>query len=168
MSKIINLYTDGACSGNPGPGGWGVLMLAREGGAVVKERTLHGGEALTTNNRMELGDPNNQPEYERLRAYCPYTNLEAKSYPAMLVRTSFNDSQVMYWEPAKYVARLRALSSSPDSNSEILTNPLLFKTNMSAGHGGASGRYDAIKDTAWDFAFVMKVLEMTPETGVAA
>ena len=119
---------------------------------------------LTIGEYEEWGDPNNKSEYERLCAYCPYTNLKAKSYPAMLVRTSFNDSQVMYWEPAKYVARLRAFSSNLETNPAMPTNPLLFKTNMSAGHGGASGRYDAIKDTAWDFAFVMKVLEMTPET----
>ena len=65
----------------------------------------------------------------------------------MLIRTSLNDSQVMYWEPAKYVAKLRAMKTDK--------NPLVFKTNMGAGHGGASGRYDALKDTAFDYAFVL-------------
>ena len=68
----------------------------------------------------------------------------------MLVRTSLNDSQVMYWEPAKYVAKLRALKTDK--------NPLLLKVNMAAGHGGASGRYDALKDLAFDYAFVLTQL----------
>jgi len=90
-----------------------------------------------------------------MKTYCPYTNLEAKAYPAMLVRTSFNDSQVMYWEPAKYVAKLRALKTD--------RNLLLFKTNMAAGHGGASGRYDAFRDTAFDYAFLLTQLGVTTE-----
>jgi oligopeptidase B len=84
-------------------------------------------------------------------AYSPYDNITAQDYPAMLVRTSYNDSQVMYWEPAKYVAKLRALKTD--------TNTLLFKVNMQpAGHGGQSGRYDRLRDTAWDYAFVLSQL----------
>ncbi len=82
--------------------------------------------------------------------YSPYDNLEAKAYPAMLVKTSLYDSQVMYWEPAKYVARLRTLKK--DGNS------LLLHTNMTAGHGGASGRYDYLKEVALDYAFIMREL----------
>jgi oligopeptidase B len=85
-----------------------------------------------------------------MKRYCPYTNAGAgRRYPAMLVRTSLNDSQVMYWEPAKYVAKLRATAS---------TNGLLFKINMDAGHGGASGRYDALRETALDYAFILTQL----------
>ena len=79
--------------------------------------------------------------------YCPYTNLAAEAYPAMLVQTSLNDSQVMYWEPAKYVAKLRTLKTDD--------NPLLLKTNMAGGHGGASGRYDRLREIAFDYAFIL-------------
>ncbi len=84
----------------------------------------------------------------RWSAFPPYDNIEAKTYPNMLVRTSFNDSQVMYWEPAKYVAKMRALRT--DHNTVIL------KTNMNpAGHGGASGRYDRLHETAFDYAYFL-------------
>jgi oligopeptidase B len=102
---------------------------------------------LTVGEFEEWGNPRNQDEYEYIKGYCPYTNLERKPYPPMLVRTSLNDSQVMYWEPAKYVAKLRALKTDD--------NPLLLKTNMGAGHGGASGRYDALRETAFDYAFML-------------
>jgi oligopeptidase B len=88
-----------------------------------------------------------------MREYCPYSNLKPAAYPAMLVRTAFNDSQVMYWEPAKYVARLRNLKT--DSNS------LLLLTNMGAGHGGASGRYDRLREIATDYAFILSVVNGT-------
>src|SRR5262249_46169074 len=102
---------------------------------------------LTVQEYLEWGNPNNKTEYDYMKSYCPYTNLAAKAYPAMLVRTSFNDSQVMYWEPAKYVAKLRSLKTDP--------NVLLFKCNMAAGHGGASGRYDALRETAFAYAFLL-------------
>ena len=83
-----------------------------------------------------------------MRSYSPYDNIEAKRYPTILVRTSLNDSQVMYWEPAKYVARLRAMKTD--------NNPLLFRIKLGGGgHGGASGRYDALRDTAFDYAFML-------------
>lgn len=108
---------------------------------------------LTAGEWEEWGDPRQPEDYEYMKSYCPYTNLEAKAYPAMLVRTAFHDSQVMYWEPAKYVARLRTLKSD--------ANVLLLKTNMAAGHGGASGRYDALRETAFDYAFVLGQLGIT-------
>ena len=89
-------------------------------------------------------------EYEYIRTYSPYENLKKGAYPAMLVMTSFNDSQVFYHEPAKYVARLRTLKTD--------SNPLLLKTNMAAGHGGASGRYDYLHETAFEWAFVLAQL----------
>jgi oligopeptidase B len=103
---------------------------------------------LTVGEYEEWGDPNEREQYERLKAYCPYTNLAAKDYPSILVKTSLNDSQVMYWEPAKYVAKLRTLKTDG--------NPLLFKTNMGAGHGGSSGRYDFLREVAFDYAFVLR------------
>jgi oligopeptidase B len=105
---------------------------------------------LTVGEFEEWGNPKIREHYECMKRYCPYTNAgEGRRYPAMLVRTSLNDSQVMYWEPAKYVARLRATAS---------TNGLLFKINMDAGHGGASGRYDALRETALDYAFILTEL----------
>jgi oligopeptidase B len=106
---------------------------------------------LTVGEYEEWGNPNVPEDYFRIKAYCPYTNIRAQAYPTMLVRTSLQDSQVMYWEPAKYVARLRA--------SKTDDNPLVFKINMAAGHGGASGRYDYLKETAFDYAFVLTHLQ---------
>src|SRR3989338_3135432 len=103
---------------------------------------------LTIGEFEEWGNPKIHAQYEYLKSYCPYTNLAAGRYPAMLVRTSLNDSQVMYWEPAKYVARLRTLKTDDA--------PLLLKVNLAAGHGGASGRYDAIREGAFDYAFVLQ------------
>jgi oligopeptidase B len=102
---------------------------------------------LTVGEFEEWGNPKIREHYESMKTYCPYTNLEAKSYPVMLVKTSLNDSQVMFWEPAKYVARLRALKT--DANLQ------LFKINMSAGHGGSSGRYDYLREVAFDYAFLL-------------
>ncbi|MCM2256615.1 MAG: S9 family peptidase [Vicinamibacteria bacterium] len=108
---------------------------------------------LTAGEWEEWGDPRQDADYRHMKSYCPYTNLRAQAYPTMLVKTSFNDSQVMYWEPAKYVAKLRTLKTDD--------NPLLFKTNMAAGHGGASGRYDALREAAFDYAFVLSQLGIT-------
>jgi oligopeptidase B len=102
---------------------------------------------LTVGEYEEWGNPAKKDEYDTIKAYCPYTNLKKGAYPAMLVKTSFNDSQVFYHEPAKYVARLRTLKTD--------STPLLLKTNMAAGHGGASGRYDYLHEIALDEAFLL-------------
>jgi oligopeptidase B len=102
---------------------------------------------LTVGEFEEWGNPKKKAEYDYIKTYCPYTNLERKDYPAILVKTSFNDSQVMYWEPAKYVARLRTLKTDD--------NVLILKTNMAAGHGGSSGRYDRLREIAFDYAFIL-------------
>jgi oligopeptidase B len=110
---------------------------------------------LTAGEWEEWGDPiRNAEHYRYMKSYSPYDNLEAKAYPILAVKTSFNDSQVMYWEPAKYVARLRTLKTD--------RNPLLLKTNMAAGHGGASGRYDRLREVAWDYAFILSSLGIEP------
>jgi oligopeptidase B len=101
---------------------------------------------LTVGEFEEWGNPKVREHYEVIKRYCPYTNLGPRRYPALLVRTALNDSQVMYWEPAKYVARLRALS--PET-------PVLLKINQAAGHGGPSGRYDALRELAFDYAFIL-------------
>jgi oligopeptidase B len=103
---------------------------------------------LTVGEFEEWGNPAaNKAEYDYIKSYDPYRNLRAQAYPAMLVKTSLNDSQVMYWEPAKYVARLRELKKD--------SRPLVFKINMAAGHGGSSGRYDRLKEVAFDYSFVL-------------
>ncbi|HJU84325.1 MAG TPA: S9 family peptidase [Holophagaceae bacterium] len=103
---------------------------------------------LTVGEYLEWGNPNDKAAYDYMRSYSPYDNLAKKAYPAILVTTSFNDSQVMYWEPAKYVARLRTLKTDG--------NPLLLKCKMDpAGHGGASGRYDVLRDRAWELAWML-------------
>lgn len=102
---------------------------------------------LTVGEYEEWGDPRIAEDYFYMKSYCPYTNLAAIAYPAMLVKTGLNDSQVMYWEPAKYVAKLRTLKTDGHA--------LLLKTNMGAGHGGASGRYDYLREIALDYAFLL-------------
>ncbi|HWT00890.1 MAG TPA: S9 family peptidase [Pyrinomonadaceae bacterium] len=106
---------------------------------------------LTVGEWEEWGNPvKSKEEYLYMKSYSPYDNIEPKAYPAMLVTTSLNDSQVLYHEPAKYVAKLRATKTDK--------NPLLLKTNMGAGHGGAAGRYDYLKETAFDYAFILTQL----------
>ena len=103
---------------------------------------------LTVGEFEEWGNPKEKPAFDYMITYSPYDNVEAKTYPNMLVKTSFNDSQVMYWEPAKYVAKMRALRTDH--------NLLIMKTNLNpAGHGGASGRYDRLKEAAFDYAFIL-------------
>ncbi|GLH72089.1 oligopeptidase B [Geothrix limicola] len=103
---------------------------------------------LTVGEYLEWGNPNEKAAFDYMRAYSPYDNLQKKAYPAMLVTSSFNDSQVMYWEPAKYVAKLRTLKTD--------RHPLLLKMKMEpAGHGGASGRYDRLMDTAFEYAWML-------------
>ena len=109
---------------------------------------------LTVGEYEEWGNPGVEEQFGWMRSYDPYTNLAAGDYPPMLVRTSLNDSQVMYWEPAKYVARLRTLKSNDA--------PLLLVTNMGAGHGGASGRYDRLREIAMDYAFLLVALRVEP------
>jgi oligopeptidase B len=106
---------------------------------------------LTTEEYTEWGNPNVAQEYSWIRAYSPYDNIRAQAYPAILVTTALNDSQVPYWEGCKYVAKLRATKT--DSNA------LLLKVNLDpAGHGGASGRYDALHEVAFDYAFMLTEL----------
>ena len=105
---------------------------------------------LTVAEYEEWGNPNEPEAFAYMRSYSPYDNLKPGAYPAMLVKTSLNDSQVMYWEPAKYVAKLRTLKTNDTS--------LLLHINMDAGHGGASGRYDYLKEIAFDYAFLLRDL----------
>ena len=102
---------------------------------------------LTTSEYIEWGNPNEKAAFEYMKTYSPYDNIAKKDYPAMLVKVSLNDSQVPYWEGAKLVAKLRTMKTDH--------NPLLLKVNFGAGHGGASGRYDALRETAFDFAFML-------------
>ena len=105
---------------------------------------------LTVAEYEEWGNPNEPEAFDYMASYSPYDNLHPGAYPAMLVKTSLNDSQVMYWEPAKYVAKLRTLKQNDTA--------LLLHINMEAGHGGASGRYDYLKEIAFDYAFLLREL----------
>jgi len=106
---------------------------------------------LTVGEFEEWGNPKVAEQYEYMKTYSPYDNIRPQSYPAMLVESSLNDSQVMYWEPAKYVAKLRATKTD--------SHPLLLKMNLQpSGHNGKSGRYDALRETAFEYAFVLTQL----------
>jgi oligopeptidase B len=108
---------------------------------------------LTTGEYIEWGNPNEKAAFDYMIRYSPYDNVAAKNYPAMLVEVSLNDSQVPYWEGAKLVAKLRAMKTDK--------NVLLLKANLGAGHGGASGRYDALHETAFDYAFALTQMGVT-------
>ncbi|WP_298764732.1 S9 family peptidase [uncultured Polaribacter sp.] len=102
---------------------------------------------LTTGEYDEWGNPNDKAYYDYIKSYSPYDQVVAKAYPNMLVTTGYHDSQVQYWEPAKWVAKLRELKTD--------NNLLMLRTNMEAGHGGASGRFNALKETAKDYTFFL-------------
>jgi oligopeptidase B len=106
---------------------------------------------LTTNEYDEWGNPNNLDDYNTILAYSPYDNIKAMNYPNILVTTGFHDSQVQYWEPMKWVAKLRATKTDD--------NLLLFKTDMDAGHGGASGRFKSLEERALEFTFFLSLLD---------
>ena len=102
---------------------------------------------LTTSEWLEWGNPNKPEEFAYMLKYSPYDNVKAQPYPNMLVQVSLNDSQVPYWEGAKFAARIRAMKTDQ--------NPLLVKVNMGAGHGGSSGRYDALRETAFTYSYML-------------
>lgn len=105
---------------------------------------------LTVTEYDEWGNPEEPAVYDRIKAYAPYENISAQAYPALLVIAGYNDSRVQYWEAAKWVAKLRATKTDD--------NPLLLKTELGAGHGGMSGRYQGLRDVALEYAFVLKIL----------
>ncbi|MGO8717607.1 MAG: S9 family peptidase [Acidobacteriaceae bacterium] len=123
------------------------VVLAHVPFVDVMNTMLDASLPLTVAEYEEWGNPNEEAAFRYMLAYSPYDNVAAKEYPTMLVKTSLNDSQVMYWEPAKYVAKLRSLKTD--------NNLLLLHANMQAGHGGASGRYDYLKEIAFDYAFLL-------------
>ena len=102
---------------------------------------------LTTSEYDEWGNPNEKEYYDYMLSYSPYDQVKAQNYPNMLVTTGLHDSQVQYYEPAKWVAKIREYKTD--------NNVLLMQTNMDAGHGGASGRFNALKETARDYAFFL-------------
>ncbi len=108
---------------------------------------------LTAGEWLQWGDPHRPEFYAYMKTYSPYDNVRATSYPAMLVTAGLNDPRVGYWEPAKWVAKLRATKTD--------ANPLLLRMNMGAGHGGASGRYDSLREQAIRYAFILDQLGIT-------
>ncbi len=123
----------------------------------VMNTMLDASVPLTTSEWIEWGNPSKKPEFDYMIKYSPYDNVKAQKYPAMLVQVSLNDSQVPYWEGTKFVAKLRAMKTD--------ANPLLLKTNMGAGHGGSSGRYDALRETAFTYSFMLWQMGLTPPPG---
>ena len=105
---------------------------------------------LTVGEYEEFGDPSKQVFYDYMKSYAPYENVKAQDYPAILVTAGLNDPRVSYWEPAKWVAKLRTMKTDQ--------NLLLLRTNMGSGHFGASGRYEYLKETAIEYAFLLDVL----------
>ncbi len=108
---------------------------------------------LTTSEWIEWGNPNNKADFDYMVRYSPYDNVKAQKYPSMLVQVSLNDSQVPYWEGTKLVAKLRATKAD--------SNVLLLKANMGAGHGGSSGRYDALRETAFTYSYMLWQMGLT-------
>src|SRR5690606_20222667 len=136
MGAVINLEPGldrGGIAGGPG-------------GVVVSTR-MDEASPLATGEDDEGGNPNDKEYYEYIKSYSPYDNVEAKAYPILYVSTGLHDSQVQYWEPAKWVAKLREYKTD---------DKLLFlDTNMEAGHGGASGRFESLRETAKEYAFIL-------------
>ena len=108
---------------------------------------------LTTSEYIEWGNPNEKAAFDYMVKYSPYDNVKAQSYPNMLVEVSVNDSQVPYWEGAKFAAKIRAMNTGK--------NTILLKTNMGAGHGGSSGRYDALREAAFNYAYALSQVGIT-------
>jgi len=108
---------------------------------------------LTTSEYIEWGNPNEKPAFDYMIKYSPYDNVKAQNYPNMLVKVSLNDSQVPFWEGTKFVARLRATKTDK--------NTIILKANMGAGHGGSSGRYDALHETAFNYAYMLTQMGIT-------
>ena len=113
---------------------------------------------LTSNEFDEWGDPRDKASYDYLLGYSPYDNVKRQAYPALLVTTGLWDSQVQYFEPAKWVARLRRLKTDAE--------PLLFHVNMEAGHGGKSGRFQRYREIAMEYAFMLDEIGMTADADV--
>jgi oligopeptidase B len=108
---------------------------------------------LTTEEWIEWGNPNKKPDWDYMVQYSPYDNVKPQNYPNMLIEISLNDSQVPYWEGAKFAAKIREVNTD--------SNPVLLKTNMGAGHGGSSGRYDRLKEVAFDYAYALTEVGIT-------
>jgi oligopeptidase B len=108
---------------------------------------------LTTEEWIEWGNPNEKEAFDYMIKYSPYDNVKAQNYPNMLIETSLNDSQVPFWEGAKFAAKLRSVKTD--------NNTILLKTNMGAGHGGSSGRYDRLKEVAFDYAYALSQVGIT-------
>lgn len=155
-TSLGHLYAEGGSAGgllmgaviNMAPDLWNGVVAAVPFVDVVNTM-LDESIPLTTNEYDEWGNPNEKEAYEYMKSYSPYENIEAKSYPNLLVTTGLHDSQVQYFEPAKWVAKLRATKTGD--------NVILLKTDMDYGHGGASGRFDYLRDVALKYAFIMKL-----------
>ncbi|HET9630509.1 MAG TPA: prolyl oligopeptidase family serine peptidase, partial [Novosphingobium sp.] len=138
---------------NEAPELWGAVV-AHVPFVDVLSTMLDESLPLTPGEWPEWGNPiEDKAAFELIRSYSPYDQVEAKAYPPLLVTAGLNDPRVTYWEPAKWVAKLRELKTD--------SNELLLKTNMGAGHGGKSGRFESLRETAEEFAFILWQLGLT-------
>jgi oligopeptidase B len=142
MGAVLNLRPDLFCG-----------VIAHVPFVDVLSTMLDESLPLTTGEYDEWGDPREKPFYDYILSYSPYDNVEPGDYPHLLVTTGLYDSQVQYWEPAKWVAKLRSMRTAD--------RRLLLKTNMVAGHLGASGRYRAYREVALDYAFLLDLVGIT-------
>jgi oligopeptidase B len=155
-----HLYASGASAGgllmgaviNMAPGLWHGVIAGVPYVDVVTTMS-DASIPLTTGEYLEWGNPSNKDEYFYMKSYSPYDNVEKKNYPDLLITTGLHDSQVQYFEPAKWVAKLRALKTDK--------NVIIFHINMDYGHGGASGRFDYLKDVALQYVFLFKLEGIT-------
>ena len=129
------------------------VVVAKVPFVDVVDTMLDASIPLTVIEWEEWGNPNVKDDYVYIKSYSPYDNVHRTDYPNMLVTTGLNDPRVAYWEPAKWVAKIRALKSDD--------NFLILKTNMGAGHGGKSGRYERFRELAFEYAFVFDQLGIT-------
>lgn len=167
FARAGNLSISGGSAGgtlmgavaNSDPGLWRAVV-AHVPFVDVLGTMLDASLPLTPIEWPEWGDPLTDPEaFARIRGYSPYENVRAQPYPATLVTAGLNDPRVTYWEPAKWVAKLRAVKTD--------TNPLLLKTNMGAGHGGKSGRFEALRETAEEYAFLLAAFGLAGDAAAA-
>ncbi|PRD51247.1 S9 family peptidase [Sphingobacterium gobiense] len=160
LTSSDHLYAQGGSAGgllmgaviNMAPALWNGI-IAQVPFVDVVNTMLDDTIPLTTNEYDEWGNPNDKAAYDYMKSYSPYENIEAKEYPNLLVTTGLHDSQVQYFEPAKWVAKLREIKKGDQV--------VLFKTDMEYGHGGASGRFDYLKDVALNYAFLFKLEGIT-------
>ena len=159
LSAMVGIYVGGSAGGllmgavvNQSPETF-KAVIAQVPFVDVMNTMLDETLPLTTGEWIEWGNPNEKKAWDYMITYSPYENVKKQNYPNMLIEVSLNDSQVPYWEGAKFAAKIREMKTGP--------GVILLKTNMGAGHGGSSGRYDRLKEVAFDYAYALAQVGIT-------